>query len=183
MTVRVCRFGRPGERASGAVVHARPMDATARPEGLDHPIVPKIMRLYSQANVWLYRRTGGRLGARWRVGSAFPFGVPVLLLTTIGRKTKARRTTPLIFIEDGGAYVVVASQGGLPKDPLWYSNLRAMPLAELQVGAEVLAVRARDATPEERARLWPKLVAHYKDFATYQAWATRTIPIVLLERA
>ena len=93
------------------------MSATARPGGLDHPWVPPIMRGMSRAHVWLYRRTGGRLGARWRVGSAFPRGVPVLLLTTGGRRTKKARTTPLLYLEDGGRYAVVGSQGGLPKDP------------------------------------------------------------------
>lgn len=157
------------------------MDASRRPEGLDHPVVPKIMRAMSRAHVWLYRRTGGRLGSRWRVGSAFPRGVPVLLLTTTGRKTKQRRTTPLLYLDDGGRYVVVGSQGGLPKDPLWLSNLGADPEVEVQVGPLRQPMRARVASAEERAALWPRLVAHYRDFATYQAWTERVIPVVLLE--
>jgi F420H(2)-dependent quinone reductase len=157
------------------------VDPTRRPEGLDHPVVPKIMRAMSRAHVWLYRRTGGRLGGTWRVGSAFPRGVPVLLLTTIGRKTKQRRTTPLLYMEDEGRFIVVGSQGGLPKDPLWLANAIACPDVEVDVGHRVHAVRARIATPEERASLWPRLVAHYRDFAAYQAWTERTIPVVVLE--
>jgi deazaflavin-dependent oxidoreductase (nitroreductase family) len=157
------------------------MDASQRPDGLDHPVVPKIMRAMSRAHVWLYRQTGGRLGGTWRVGSAFPRGVPVLLLTTIGRKTKARRTTPLLYLEDAGRYVVVGSQGGLPKDPLWLSNLVANPEVEVQVGARLLPLRARVAGTGERAQLWPRLVALYADFAAYQAWTERTIPVVVLE--
>ena len=157
------------------------MDASRRPEGLDHPVVPKIMRALSRAHVWLYRRTGGRLGSTWRVGSAFPRGVPVLLLTTIGRKTKRRRTTPLLYLEDGGRYVVVGSQGGLPKDPLWLTNLSASPEVEVQVGPRLQRMRARIASADERAAIWPRLVAHYGDFATYQAWTERVIPVVLLE--
>jgi deazaflavin-dependent oxidoreductase (nitroreductase family) len=157
------------------------MEAPPRPARLDHPIVPKIMRAMSRANVWLYQRTGGRIGGTWRVGSAFPRGVPVLLLTTIGRKSGQARTTPLLFLEDAGRYVVVASQGGLPTHPLWYTNLRAEPNVRVQVGPRTRPMRAREASPEERAALWPRLVAHYADFATYQAWTERTIPVVLLE--
>jgi deazaflavin-dependent oxidoreductase (nitroreductase family) len=157
------------------------VDASRRPEGLDHPVVPKIMRAMSRAHVWLYRRTGGRLGSMWRVGSAFPRGVPVLLLTTIGRKTKQPRTTPLLYLEDAGRYVVVGSQGGLPKDPLWLTNLGVNPEVEVQVGPRAQQMRARVASADERAAIWPRLVAHYADFATYQAWTERVIPVVLLE--
>jgi deazaflavin-dependent oxidoreductase (nitroreductase family) len=157
------------------------MDASRRPDGLDHPIVPKIMRVMSRVNVWLYQRTGGRIGGTWRVGSAFPRGVPILLLTTKGRKSGEPRTTPLLFLEDGGRQVVVASQGGLPAHPLWYLNVQADPDVRVQIGPRTTSRRAREATPEERAVLWPRLVALYADFATYQAWTERTIPVVLLE--
>ena len=130
-----------------------------RPSALDHPLVPRVMRALSRANVWVYRKTGGRLGDRWRGGSAFPWGLPILLLTTLGKKSGQRRTAPLLFIEDEGALVVVASQGGMPSEPLWFSNLVANPEVEVQLGARVEPRRARVATPEERARLWPRLVA------------------------
>ena len=74
-----------------------------RPSALDHPLVPRVMRALSRANVWVYRKTGGRLGDRWRGGSAFPWGLPILLLTTLGKKSGQRRTAPLLFIEDEGA--------------------------------------------------------------------------------
>ena len=151
------------------------MQPSRRPEGLDHPVVPAIMRAMSRAHVWLYRRTGGRLGGRWRVGSAFPRGVPVLLLTTIGRRTKKARTTPLLYLEDGARYAVVGSQGGLPKDPLWLGNVKASPDVEVQIGARLRPMRARVASPEERSELWPRLVTHYADFAMYQAWTERQI--------
>lgn len=152
-----------------------------RPPGLDSPIVPKVMRLFSQANVWLYRKTGGRVGGKWRVGSAFPRGVPVLLLATTGRKSGEKRTTPLLYLEDGERVVVVASQGGMPKHPLWYLNLKSDPRVEVQIGPGVRPMHARDATPEERTTYWPRLVAHYRDFATYQSWTDRQIPVVVLE--
>jgi deazaflavin-dependent oxidoreductase (nitroreductase family) len=156
--------------------------APMRPKGLDHPVVPKVLHAFSKANVWLYRSTGGRLGGKWRVGAAFPWGVPVLLLTTTGRSSGQPRTAPLLYIEDGERTVVVASQGGLPKHPQWYLNLKANPEVEVQIRDRSWRARARDATPEERDALWPRLVAHYADFATYQAWTERTIPVVLLER-
>ncbi len=159
------------------------MTAKPKPEGLDDPIVPKIIAAMSKANVWLYQKTGGRLGSTWRVGAAFPRGVPVCLLTTVGRKTGARRTTPLLFIEDGDDVVVVGSQGGLPKHPQWYLNVLANPRATLQIKRDVREVVARVADPEERARLWPRLVAHYADFESYQAWTDREIPVIVLERA
>lgn len=158
------------------------MHVTPRPKGLDHPLVPKLMRLYSQANVWLYRRTGGRLGSTWRVGSAFPRGVPILLLTTVGRKSGRRRTTPLLYLQDGSRLAIVGSQGGMPKHPQWYLNLQQHAEVEVQMGARVERMRARDATPNEHAELWPRLVALYADFATYQSYTERTIPVVLLER-
>ncbi|HSN83260.1 MAG TPA: nitroreductase/quinone reductase family protein, partial [Polyangiales bacterium] len=104
-----------------------------KPEGLDKPYVAKIIRAMSRVNVAVYRWTGGLLGSKWRVGSAFPKGVPVLLLTTIGRKSGEPRTAPLLFIEDGDDVIVVASQGGLPKDPLWSRNLQANPECEVQI--------------------------------------------------
>lgn len=150
-----------------------------KPDGLDKPYVKRIIRTMSKANVAVYRWTGGLLGSTWRVGAAFPRGVPVLLLTTIGRKSGQPRTAPLLFIEDGNDVVVVASQGGLPKDPLWYRNVQANPNVEVQIKRRKTKMVARDANEEERAKLWPKLVAHYSDFASYEAWTDRVIPIVI----
>jgi deazaflavin-dependent oxidoreductase (nitroreductase family) len=152
-----------------------------RPDFLDSVALPKIMRAMSRANVWVYRKTGGVIGGTWRVGSAFPRGVPVCLLTTIGRKSGERRTTPLLFLLDGERVVLVGSQGGMPKHPQWFLNLMQEPLVEIQIGREVRQMRARIADPEERAGLWPRLVALYADFATYQAWTERTIPVVVCE--
>lgn len=158
------------------------MNPNERPDKLDHPAVPKVLRAYSQANVWLYRVTKGWLGNKWRIGAAFPWGVEVLLLTTTGRKTGQPRTTPLIYLQDGDEWAVVASQGGLPRHPQWYLNLSANSDVEIQLGGERFAATARTANPEERVRLWGPLVAHYGDFATYQAWTEREIPVVILSR-
>jgi deazaflavin-dependent oxidoreductase (nitroreductase family) len=157
------------------------MDAMRRPPNLDHPIVPKLLRLYSHAHVWVYRKTRGKLGNKWRVGAAFPRGVPVFLLTTIGRKSGEPKTTPLIYLQDGERVVIVGSQGGLAKHPQWFLNLTQNPEVKIQIGARVRKMRARVANSEEHAALWPRLVALYADFATYQAWTDRAIPVVILE--
>ena len=154
-----------------------------KPGGLDKPIVKKIIQKMSKANVAVYRWTGGLLGSKWRVGSAFPRGVPVLLLTTIGRKSGLPRIAPLLYIEDGANIIVVGSQGGLPSDPLWYKNLQANADCEVQIKRRKMKMRARTANPDERAELWPKLVAHYADYASYETWTDRVIPVVILEPA
>jgi len=154
-----------------------------RPPGLEKPFVRKIIKTMSKMNVAVYRWTGGLLGSTWRVGAAFPRGVPVLLLTTIGRKSGKPRTAPLVYLEDGDDLVVVASQGGLPTDPLWYKNLQANPEVEVQIKRRKMKMRARAATATERARLWPKLVDHYADFASYESWTDREIPVVILGHA
>jgi deazaflavin-dependent oxidoreductase (nitroreductase family) len=84
-------------------------------------------------------------------------------------------------MEDGDNVVVVASQGGLPKNPLWYENLRADPECEVQIKRRKMKMTARTADTAERAELWPKLVAHYADFASYETWTDRVIPVVILE--
>jgi deazaflavin-dependent oxidoreductase (nitroreductase family) len=152
-----------------------------RPAGLDSRLTPKIIKAMSKANVWLYRRTGGRLGGKWRVGSAFPRGIPICLLTTTGRKTGEPRTAPLVYLPDGENIVLVASQGGLPRHPAWYLNLEAAPDVEVQVRGSVRNMRARTAPEGERARLWPRLVGLYADFDSYQSWTDRRIPVVVCE--
>ena len=128
----------------------------------------------SRIHVALFRLTRGRIGAR--IGK----GLPVLLLTTTGRKSGKRRTTPLLYVEDAGRYVVVASVGGAPKHPAWYLNLQTDPTATVEVGGRRLTARAETAGPEERARLWRALTAMYPTYDAYQAKTTREIPVVVL---
>jgi len=154
-----------------------------RPKGLDSPAVVPIMKYFARAQVWAYRRTGGRVGGKWRVGAGFRKPVPTLLLDHRGRKSGKAFTTPLLYIVDGPNVVIVGSQGGLPKHPQWYLNLVAHPDTHIQIKAERRPVRARTADAAERARLWPLLVDAYADFDNYQAWTEREIPVVILEPA
>jgi deazaflavin-dependent oxidoreductase (nitroreductase family) len=109
--------------------------------------------------------------------------VPICLLEHRGRKTGRLRTTPLVFLEDGDRVVVVASQAGRPEHPMWYLNLLADPDVTVQVGRRRRAMRARVADDAERAELWPRLVALYADYDSYQSWTNRVIPVVVLDPA
>jgi deazaflavin-dependent oxidoreductase (nitroreductase family) len=127
-------------------------------------------------HVALYRATGGRIGHRM-IGAP-----PMLLLDHTGARSGVRRTTALAYMEDGDALVVVASKGGHPQHPAWYHNLRSNPDTTAQIGSERRPVRARVATPEERGRLWPRIVDAYGGFASYQQRTEREIPLVILDR-
>lgn len=154
-----------------------------RPKGLDSPLVPKLLKVMSRVNVWFYRRTQGRIGGKWRVGSGFRTPVPVCLLVHTGRSSGREYTTPLLFLRDGDNVVIVASQGGLPKDPQWYRNVVTNPRVRIQVGADIREYVARTAGRDERAALWPRLVELYADFDSYQSWTGRVIPVVVCEPA
>lgn len=130
--------------------------------------------LMSKLNTWIYRLTGGRIGGR------FLGGAPVMLLTTIGRKSRQPRTAPLLYLEDGDRVVTVASKGGMSHHPLWYRNLVINPDVEVTIGTTTRRMTARTATPDEKAAYWPRLTAMYPDYGAYQARTTREIPVVIL---
>jgi deazaflavin-dependent oxidoreductase (nitroreductase family) len=123
----------------------------------------------------IYRLSRGRIGAEiWNL--------PILFLTTTGRKTGKARTNPLCFLPDGDDVVVVASNAGLDWYPSWLLNLRSDPHATIRFGSERRAVRAREASPEERAALWQRLVAIAPGYLRYERRTSRVIPLVILER-
>lgn len=150
-----------------------------KPKGLDRPSTTRIIRVMSAVHTRMYRLTGGRLGKNWRIGSAVRKAAPVCLLTTTGRRSGQPRTVPLIYLRDGADLVVVASQAGLPKNPQWYGNLQADPRVQIELGKRKGDYLAHTATPDERARLWPRLVALYADYDSYQSWTDREIPVVI----
>lgn len=154
-----------------------------KPKGLDDPGTVKFMKVMAAVNVWLYRRSGGRLGRNWRIGAGFRNPVPICLVEHRGRKSGLLRTTPLVYLRDGDRIVVVASQAGRPENPQWFHNVVADPAVTVQIGRDRTAMRAAVADPEERARLWPKLVELYPDYDSYQSWTERVIPVVVLSPA
>lgn len=157
------------------------MDPKNKPKQLNSPLVTKVMKYAGKAHVWVYRHSGGKIGANWRVGAGFKKPVPTLLLEHTGRKSGKTFVSPLVYITDGDDVVIVASQGGRDTHPQWYHNLVANPDVHVEIGTDRRAVRAEVASPEERARLWPKLVEAYADFDTYQSWAEREIPVIVLK--
>jgi F420H(2)-dependent quinone reductase len=134
-----------------------------------------VLGLLIGSHTRIYRLTSGLIGHR------FPGAPPMLLLDHVGAKSGIKRMTPLVYIEDDHDVVIVASKGRHPRNPAWYHNLRANPDTMVQIGAEHRAVHARVATPEERERLWPSVVATYPGYRGYQQRTRREIPLVILE--
>lgn len=133
----------------------------------------RFIKLMSKFNTGLYRRTGGRVGAK------IPGGAPVCLLTTTGRKTGEPRTMPLLYLRDGADVVVVASKGGYSNHPQWYLNLLADPEVTVEIKRVRTPMSAHVADSEAKAALWPKLVAMYPGYDGYQARTERDIPVVV----
>ncbi|MCS0605465.1 nitroreductase family deazaflavin-dependent oxidoreductase [Streptomyces sp. LP11] len=126
--------------------------------------------------VELYESSGGTKGTTLR-----DTGLPVIVLTTRGAKSGKIRKTPLMRVERAGAYAVVASQGGAPKHPVWYFNIKADPRVELQDGPERRDMRAREITGQEKAEWWERAVAAFPPYADYQKKTSREIPVFVLE--
>ena len=127
--------------------------------------------------VELYERSGGAEGLTFR-----DTGLPVVIVTHRGRKTGAIRKTPLMRVVDGNNYILVASQGGAPKNPLWYYNLKANPNVEIRDRSEVYAMRVREiVNSAERERLWKIAVEAYPPYQEYQEKTDRVIPIFVAE--
>ena len=135
-----------------------------------------VTRRLMAGHTLIYRATRGV------VGHKVPGGPSMLLLDHVGAKSGRKRTSPLMYVEDGDDVVLVASKGGYPKNPAWFHNLKANPDTTVQVGSEKRPVRARVATDEERERLWPKAVEAYGGYEGYQKRTDRKIPLVVLER-
>jgi deazaflavin-dependent oxidoreductase (nitroreductase family) len=125
--------------------------------------------------VWLYRRSGGKIGGKM-------FGAPVLLLTTTGRKSGRSWTVPLMYQTDGHRWVIIASNGGSARHPAWWLNLRSRPAASVQIGRETYPVTALETAGEDRERLWRQMADMYKGYDGYARKTTREIPVVVLQR-
>lgn len=133
----------------------------------------KLQRFLMDVHILFYRLTGGKLGGKLA-------GRPMLLLTTIGRKSGQERITPIFYLPDDDRFLLIASNGGAPRHPQWWRNLQAHPQARVQIGRDTLPVMARQADAQERPVLWERITARYPNFAAYQRRTTREIPVVLL---
>lgn len=133
-----------------------------------------LFKLFTKLQVAVFRRTNGKSMASMR-------GMPVLLLTSVGRKTRQPRTTPLMYIRDGNNYVITASNNGRDKHPAWFYNLQADPQVVIEVPGQRLEVTASIVGPAEYKGLWTRLVAQAPFFDGYRKGTTRSIPLVQLK--
>jgi F420H(2)-dependent quinone reductase len=133
------------------------------------------MKIIGTLHRELYRASRGKLGKTF-------FGSPMLLLTTIGRRTGRPRTWPLTYLPERERLIVIASNGGQPNHPAWYLNLRATPRVRVQLGERSCAMIAQTVEGDERARLWASVVEAYPVYAEYQRKTDRQIPVVVLRR-
>jgi deazaflavin-dependent oxidoreductase (nitroreductase family) len=154
------------------------MDTTSTLPDIQPSLVvddPAAMDQYNRLLIAQFRASGGKVSGQLA-------GAPVLLLNTIGARSGALRTTPLGYVRDSDAYVIMASKGGSPTSPAWYHNLLAHPTATIEVGDERFEVEHRLAEGEERDRLWERMVAQWPMAADYARATSRTIPVIILER-
>lgn len=134
-------------------------------------------RDWVREQVELYESSGGAKGTSLR-----DTGLPVIIVTHTGNKTGAIRKTPLMRVKDGNSYVLVASMGGAPTNPVWVHNLRVNPDVEIRDEAVVRPMRVREVKDEaERSRLWKLAVAAYPPYAEYQTRTDRRIPLFIAE--
>ncbi len=129
--------------------------------------------LVGAEHVKKYQETNGEVGYIWN-------GVPILLLTTTGRRSGRLRTSALIHGRDGDDFLIIASQGGAPTHPNWYLNLQDNPDADAQVKADHIPVTGRTAAAEEKPRLWKIMTDAWPNYDVYQTRTDREIPLVVL---
>lgn len=134
-----------------------------------------MFKLVSAAHVWLYRSSGGKRGSKM-------LGKDIVLLTTTGRKSGVSRTVPVVSFVDGNDRIVIASKGGSPQHPAWFLNLQANPDVTVQLGPDVYRAKAVVTEPEERDRLFRRVVSEAPQFGEYEKKTTRVIPVVRLVR-
>lgn len=133
--------------------------------------VHTFLRAVTAVNVWVFKASNGRL---WK---KFIGGYPICIVETKGRKTGKARDIALIHLPIGDDVLLVASQGGMDRHPIWYHNIVAEPRVRVMVGGETKPMLARLVDPEEKAALWPHLLSLYPDFDEYQARTDRDIPV------
>jgi len=136
--------------------------------------IRRFIKPFSKFNVFVYRLTGGRVMGKFQ-------GRPIVLITMKGAKSGHTRTIPLMYVPYKEGVIIVASQGGAPKSPVWYQNLVKNPEITAQYRGKKMKLKARQADDTEKAAVWPICVEHYPAFADYQARTDRNIPVFVCE--
>ncbi len=140
------------------------------------PFVRAVMKLFTRFNVWIFKKTRGRLMTK------FPGGYPICIVGMIGRKSGQRREVALIHLPRNEDVILIASQGGMDKHPVWYHNIKANPAVDIMIaGGAQRNYLARQVSEAEKAELWPHILTIYPDFDEYQARTDREIPVFLCE--
>jgi deazaflavin-dependent oxidoreductase (nitroreductase family) len=137
-------------------------------------VIKWLMTPFSRFNAWRYIQSQGASMGTFA-------GRDICVASMIGAKSGKQRDVPLMYVPYQDGVILVASLGGAPKHPTWYYNLVKNPDIDVYVKGEKLALRARRASPEEKARVWPICCEHYPDYATYQARTERDIPVFICE--
>ncbi len=131
----------------------------------------KFIKLYTRLNVWVFKKTKGRL---WKT---FPGGAAINVVGMKGAKSGKWREVALIHVPYQDGVLLVASQGGMDKNPVWYYNIAANPDITVTYGGKTRELHARQLSDEEKAEVWPHLLKYYPDFDEYQARTDRNIPV------
>ena len=134
----------------------------------------QFIKPFSGLNAFVYKLTGGRLMGKFQ-------GREICLVKMKGAKSGEMRTVPLMYVPYKDGVIIVASQGGAPKSPVWYKNLVAHPDIEVQYRSKKMKLRARQVDDEEKARVWPTCCQHYPPFEDYQKRTDRNIPVFVCE--
>ena len=152
-------------------------NSTDTPDTTDMGSAPPprwVLKTFTKLNVLVYRLSGGRLMNTLA-------GLPIILVKMTGAKSGKPRTIPLMYVPHDKGFILVASQGGAPKHPVWYYNLVKYPRVEITQGGKTSTLKARRVSDEEKAELWPTCVKYYPPYQQYQNRTDRNIPVFLCE--
>lgn len=130
----------------------------------------QFIKPFSGLNSFVYKLTGGRLMGKFQ-------GRPVVLIEMKGAKSGKQRTIPLMYVPHKDGVIIVGSQGGAPRSPVWVKNIQANPDIVAQYKGKRMELHARQVDDAEKEALWPTCVEHYHEFADYQARTDRNIPV------
>ena len=134
----------------------------------------KFIKPYSKLNVFMYKLTGGRILGKLA-------GRPVMLVTMTGAKSGKKRTVPLMYVPYKEGVILVGSQGGAPKSPVWVKSVQQNPDVTVQYKSKIMELRARQVDDAEKAEVWPVCVEHYHEYDDYQNRTERNIPVFVCE--
>ena len=151
-------------------IKTRREDIKAIPEQHSN-IIHKVIRAYTHLNVWVFKKSHGRLMKH------FPGGYPICVVQTVGARSGKKREIALIHLPLGDDVLLVASQGGMEKHPVWYYNVKTNPNIWITVGGITRRMQARLIDDQDKRELWPHLLSLYPDFDEYQARTDRNIPV------